>query len=249
MNALANAGAEVAVTCRSLVIGHGRRRLLPAFDLAVARGEILLVLGRNGSGKTTFLKTLLGVQRPLSGSVEPGPGVSFAFVPQSSEIDRIVPVRARDLVMWGLVRERRGFRPWSTRAERTKVDAALAAVGAEDFATARFSELSGGQKQRVLFARLIASGADVVVLDEPTAAMDVEAEREAYQQVVQFARDENKAVIVVTHAIDIAARSADRVLFFDRRDGAALGLAVQGTAGEVFARPEVVRLFGEVHFG
>jgi zinc transport system ATP-binding protein len=162
---------DVLLRCDKLVIGYGRQPLLPAFDLEIRRGRLLLVVGRNGAGKSTWLKTLLGLVPPVGGRiVAPGPPPRMAYIPQSAGLDAILPVRAGRVVSWGRLRRWSFLAPFTARAERQLCRDALAQAGAESLIDARFHELSGGQQQRVLFARLLASEADLALLDEPTAA-------------------------------------------------------------------------------
>jgi zinc transport system ATP-binding protein len=160
--------------CDDLVIGYAGRPLLPAFDLEVRRGRILLVVGRNGAGKSTWLKTLLGLVPPVSGRiVRSQPPPRMAYIPQSAGLDEILPVRAGRVVSWGRLRRWSFLMPFAGRADHQACRGALEQAAAADLIDQPFHALSGGQQQRVLFARLLASEADLALLDEPTASMDV----------------------------------------------------------------------------
>src|SRR5687768_7587434 len=167
------------VACRELVIGYRRKALVPPINLTIARGALWVVLGRNGAGKTTWFRTLLGVMPPVSGRIERAPGLRIAYVPQRLGLDAILPVAARDIVAWGRLSGWSFLRPLAGPTDREACTAALAKAGAADLAGHSFRDLSEGQKQKVLFARMLATDADLVVLDEPTAAMDAVAERDA----------------------------------------------------------------------
>jgi zinc transport system ATP-binding protein len=235
--------SEPALRCQGLVIGHRGRGLLPPFDLDIERGKLLLVVGRNGTGKSTLVETLLGLLAPVSGRVRPErPDLRLAYVPQAAGLDDIVPARAREVAGWGRLRGWSFLRPLAGRADRAAVREALAQAHAEPFAGQLFRELSGGQKQRVLFARLLASGAEVVLLDEPTASMDMASEKEAYERMAAMARDQRLAVVVVTHTVSLARRHADWVLFLDRSEDGA-GLVLSGTPERVFAEERFQQLF------
>lgn len=231
-----------ALTCESLVIGHDGRALLPPIDLAIERGSMLLVVGRNGAGKSTLVRTLLGLSPPVSGRVRRArPDLRLAYVPQAAALDDIVPVRAREVVEWGLLRGWGFLRPPGRRG-REVVDRALADVGAGRFGRQPFRELSGGQKQRVLFARLLAGEAEVVLLDEPTASMDMTSEQEAYERMAALAAA-GLAVVVVTHTVGLAARFATTALLLDRSDRHDRGLVLAGPVAEVLAHPTSRDLF------
>ncbi len=243
---------DVLLRCDQLVIGYGRQSLLPAFDLEIRRGRMLLVVGRNGAGKSTWLKTLLGLVPPVGGRIVTGdPPPRMAYIPQSAGLDAILPVRAGRVVSWGRLRRWSFLAPFTGLTERQLCRDALAQAGAESLIDARFHELSGGQQQRVLFARLLASEADLALLDEPTAAMDVPGQIEAYERVARLARERDMAVIVVSHTIGTAAAYAHEVLFLDRsgEDRERDTVVVRGTPAEVLAHPRFVRAFGTIEGG
>lgn len=212
-----------------LCIGHGRRALLPAIELAIRPGELWAVIGRNGAGKTTWLRTMLGLLPPISGRVQKSRSdLRLAYVPQRSTFDDLFPVRARDVVRMGIERGGSFMKP--RFGEPAIVEQALVEVGASDLSERPFRSLSEGQKQRVLLARLLASGAEVAFLDEPTAAMDTVAEREALELLVKMKETHGMAIVVVSHGVELIRKFADRALWIDRDAGRALS----GTADEVF---------------
>ncbi|GAB4516047.1 MAG: hypothetical protein Tsb0020_34700 [Haliangiales bacterium] len=239
--------ATPALTCRGLVIGHAGRALLPPIDLTLARGQVTLVAGRNGAGKSTWLKTLLGLLPPIAGTVEVSPAAArMSYVPQAAELDRLAPVRAARVVSWGRLRGWQFLSPLASRRDRAAIHAALAEVDASELAQRPFQDLSGGQKQRVLFARLLASDADIALLDEPTAAMDVPAQAAAYRRIADLAAQRHMAVVVVTHNLAAAIPHADAVLLLDRRDPVADGLVLRVAPEDAIAHPDFVRTIGRV---
>jgi zinc transport system ATP-binding protein len=238
----APAGAPL-LACEGLVVGHGRKALLPPIDVSVAPGQFLVVIGRNGSGKSTFLKTLVGLLPPLAGRLRMAhDDVHATYVPQSAALDRVLPLQPRDLVLWGRLCKWSFLRPVATRADRAARDRALVEAEATSFASQPYRELSEGQRQRVLFARMLAAEAELVLLDEPTAAMDAIAEQEAVERLAGLCKDRGIAVVLVTHVLGLAHRHADEVLFLDR-DG---GHAIVGDPPTVFAHPAFRRRYGEI---
>jgi zinc transport system ATP-binding protein len=230
------------VRCEQLVVGW-QKPILPPIDLDIRRGRLLAVIGRNGSGKTTWFKTLLGLNAPLAGRVVKDPALRVAYVPQVAQLDPILPVRARELVLWGRIRGWGFLRPWATHADREACARALAEAEATAFADKAYAELSEGQKQRVLFARMLASEGELALLDEPTAAMDPVAEREAYQRLARLAHEKQRAVVVISHSLGVAARYADDLLWLDGE-----GQRVRhGAPAEVLADPDFCEQYGDVH--
>jgi ABC-type Mn2+/Zn2+ transport system ATPase subunit len=228
--------------CRQLRIGHRGRALFPPIDFEIAHGEIIVIAGRNGSGKSTFVNTLLGLLAPVGGTVERRPGLRTGYIPQVGAIDTSVPVRVGDVAGWGTQRGWSFLRPFARASDRTAVAGALDATDIRDLARRRFGELSGGQRQRVLLARLLAGDPALAVLDEPTAAMDTVAERAAFTRLHAMAHDRSLAALIVTHQVPVAARNADRIAFFDP-DGD--GVTIDRVP-EIAKRPRFIELFGKI---
>jgi zinc transport system ATP-binding protein len=235
------AAGEPLLICRGLLIGYGGRALLPPIDAQICRGELWAVVGRNGAGKTTFFRTLLGLQRPLGGEIlhRVAP-LALGYIPQRSQLDPLVPLRGRDVVAMGVERGGSYLRPLLSRRERRQVAEAIDEMGAQELAGLPFGELSEGQKQRVLMARLVAGHPALAVLDEPTAAMDEVAERETLELIQKLQQDHGMAVMIVSHHLPVVGRFADRVIFVDR-DAQSV---VAGTAAEVFAHPAFRARYG-----
>ena len=236
------AKTEELLRCEKLVLGHKGEALLPAFDLTLRRGRMLAVLGRNGAGKSTFFKTVLGFQPAVGGQIIPAvPEPRLAFMAQAATIDPLVPLRAREVVGLGTL-SGWGFFGAGGKTRRATADAALAAVEASDLGHSFVRDLSEGQRQRVLLARLLAAGADAVFLDEPTAAMDAVAEQRAMALLKEWSHTRGMAVVIITHLLGLVRRYADDVLYLDRDDG----LALVDSPEAIFSHPTFRRQFGEI---
>jgi len=235
---VATAASPPLLRCERLVIGHAGRPLLPPCNLDIRPGTLVMVVGRNGSGKTTFFRTVLGLLPPVTGTVRRAPGLRVAYVGQINALDRILPVRARDVVSWGLQSGWSFLAPH--KGARVACDRALTQAGVPELADRFFPTLSEGQKQRVLLARMLAARPQIGFLDEPTAAMDAVAEEQAIAQLAALAREQGLAVVLISHVLGLAGRFADEVVFLDRDDG----VIVHGAPSEVFAHPSFRRQFG-----
>jgi zinc transport system ATP-binding protein len=228
--------------CRSLEVGYRGQAILPPITLGFGRAQFWAVVGRNGSGKSTWLRTLLGLLPPVRGSIEHAePGLRIAYLPQRHGTDELYPLLAREVVALGALRGWGFLRPrLSTAKERA--ERALEEVGARDLGEQLFRELSEGQKQRVLFARLAASEARLAVLDEPTSAMDLVAEREAFELLDALRKNRNMTVVVVSHYLRAVREFADRAIMLDR-DSASV---IIGTPAFVLEHSAFLARYGEV---
>ncbi len=210
-----------AVEATSLAIGHRRRRTAICGDLnlALAAGEFVCLVGRNGVGKTTLLRTLSGVQRPLSGHVRLA-GRDAAGLRQI-EIARLVglvqtqPIEIGALSAYQMVALGRyphvGWGGQLSTTDHAVVRRAIAAVGAAAVAHRDVGELSDGERQRINIARALAQEPAVLLLDEPMAFLDLPSRMALVALLRRLAREEGVAIVAATHDLDLALRNADRI--------------------------------------
>ena len=189
-----------------------------SFDLSA--GETLAIVGPNGAGKSTLLKVALGLIAPDMGhaaifGVDAGANPArIGYVPQLKTFDRSFPATALELVVSGLRRS------WPARlraAEREAALAALAQVGAKDYALRQLAKLSGGELQRVFLARALVRRPDIVFLDEPATGVDFLAEHDLYDLLERYQQATNATVVMITHDLSAARYHATRALVLNRR--------------------------------
>jgi zinc transport system ATP-binding protein len=230
---------ERLLSTDGLVVGHEGAAILPPLSMTIAAGELWAVIGPNGSGKSTFVRTALGLVPPVAGKVERRDALRLAYVPQQSALDAIFPISVLDFVLMGLQRPG-NVTLLARRANLVRAVAALDEAGARSMEKRQLRDLSGGQRQRVLIARALATDADLVFLDEPTAALDAAAEHEVLELIEQVRAKRGAAVVMVTHLVEDGLERADRALLLDRDHGVARTAA----AAELRGLPEFARVYG-----
>lgn len=231
--------ATPVLVAEGLKVGYQGRAILPPLDLQIRPGELWVLAGRNGSGKSTLLKTLLGLIPPVQGRVERPSATNITYLPQKQALDPIVPMRVIDIVSEGVEARWSFLRPWLRGSDRDRIQEALELTGTTHLKWRSFVELSEGQKQRVLIARALASTPQLMLLDEPTSAMDLPSERETIEHIDRLRRQVKTAVLIVSHHLPTAVKAADRVLFVDSEHKT----VALGSVPEVVANPTFRRQF------
>ncbi len=237
-----SAAAEPVVRAEGLTLRFGKRTLWEELSFTLARGELLAVLGPNGTGKTTLLRILLGLLEPSAGRVEIGgrpPSETRArvgYVPQQRVFDRDVVLRGRDLVRLGIDGHRYGLGRIPPEC-RERIERVLREVGADAFADRPVGRLSGGEQQRLRVAQALVSEPELLLADEPLLSLDL-----AYQRVVTGLLDARRRaagtpVVFVTHDINPVLPLVDRVLYL------APGRWAMGTADEVLTSQTLSSLY------
>ncbi|HEY0639916.1 MAG TPA: metal ABC transporter ATP-binding protein [Pseudonocardiaceae bacterium] len=200
---------------RGASLAFGRRTLWDGLDLDVAPGEFLAVLGPNGSGKTSLVRVLLGMQRLTAGTAHVTGGRGLGYVPQQKALDPQLPLRGRDLVALGLDGHRWGLTlaPATRRARREAVDRALEAVGATGYADRPVGRLSGGEQQRLRVAQALVGDPSVLLCDEPLLSLDLAHQRAVAELIDARRREHGTTVLFVTHELNPVLQYVDRVLY------------------------------------
>lgn len=230
---------------QQVTLGYPGRILLERVDLAFRRGELTALVGRNGAGKSTLLRTLVGLHRPAEGAVLLGGKPLQKLTPRqiasevsfvSTEEVRVGHLKVYDVVGLG----RAPYTNWVghlTDEDRRRVDEALDWVGMSAFACKSIDSLSDGERQRVMIARSLAQDTPVILLDEPTAFLDLPNRYEIVMLLRRLARENGKTVVVSMHDLTIALEQSDRMVVIDG------GRVEEGTPGELIGRGTIGRLF------
>lgn len=225
--------AESLIEARGLQVARSGRSVIEGLDLDAHRGRILSILGPNGAGKSTLLRALAGLL-PYTGriahagdeirDIEPRDRArSIAFVPQRSQLAVDLPVRA--VVGHGRYAHRGGLSRLSD-TDRSRIDAALDTTRVTHLASRPYARLSYGEQRRVLLARALATGADTLLLDEPTASLDISHALSLHATLRRLSTD-GHCIIIVLHQLDDALRFTDEALLLDRGRRVASGAVAE----------------------
>ncbi|TDQ01808.1 MULTISPECIES: metal ABC transporter ATP-binding protein [unclassified Leifsonia] len=234
---------DVVLRLRDASLGFGDRTLWSGLDLDVHAGEFVAVLGPNGSGKTSLLRTILGQQHLDSGEIAfEGQPVRrgdrrIGYIPQQKLIPAGTPMRARDLVALGVNGHRWGL-PLPHRSDREQVDRLIDSVGARRYADTAVGSLSGGEQQRLRVAQALAGDPALLLCDEPLLSLDLQHQRGVSELIDRRRRDHGSAVVFVTHDVNPVLGMVDRVLYL------AGGRFRTGTPDEVLRSDVLTDLYG-----
>lgn len=233
------------IKLQNLALGYGERILFEGADIGFGWGEFTALIGRNGTGKSTLLRTLAGLVKPLSGEImvdckplnemtshEIASKISFV----STEEIRITNLKAADVVGLG----RAPYTNWIgslSKEDREKVDQSLELVGMGAFAHKSMDTLSDGERQRIMIARALAQDTPIILLDEPTAYLDLPNRYEICLLLRRLAHEQGKSILFSTHDLAIALELCDTIAMIDG------GRFSCGTAQTLIAGNEIQRLF------
>lgn len=211
---------------RHVSVDYGATRALERVDLALKAGEITTLIGPNGSGKTTLVRVVTGLLRPTAGQVIRTQGLRTGYVPQQVRLDETMPL--------SVIR----FLQLLNNAPSSRIEAVLDNVGAGYTVKRPLYSLSGGEVRRVLLAQALLREPDLLVLDEPTAGMDVAGQRDLYRIIGEVQRRHAPAILLVSHDLHLVMAATDHVVCLNRH------VCCAGHPDDVSRHPEYLTLFG-----
>jgi len=232
----------VAIKIEQLNVNYDKTPVLWDIQCEIPEGRLVGIIGPNGAGKSTLLKALLGLITPLSGRIEffgqPYKKVRrrIAYVPQRSSVDWDFPITAFELVLMGRY-GKLGLLKWPSRADKEAAIHALDLVGMLPFKDKQIGELSGGQQQRLFIARALLQDADLYLMDEPFAGVDMATEK-AIIALMDKLKVQGKTLLVVHHDLATVDNYFDWIIMLNTC------LIVSGPVSEVFIPDNVVRTYG-----
>lgn len=225
-----------AVSVENLTVAYDRAPVLCNVDLHLPKGQMTAIVGPNGAGKSTLLKAMLGLMKPLSGTVNFDVDGGVGYVPQSASVDWDFPATVEDVVLMG----RYGHLGWlrrPTAKDKRLSHLALQQVGMGAYGKRQISQLSGGQQQRVFLARALAQEASLYFLDEPFKGVDVETEA-VIVGLLKGLKAKGKTLVVVHHDLDTIESYFDHIVLINQQ------IIGAGTVGTVLTQENLRRTYG-----
>lgn len=229
------------IVCRDVSLGYEGQSVLTHLDLTIRTGDYLCIVGDNGSGKSTLLRGLLGLLPPQSGQILRSPELqrgAIGYLPQQTRAQRDFPATVYEVVLSGCLNQRKN-RFFYSAAQKSQALMNMGKLGVLELKDQCYRDLSGGQQQRVLLARALCAASSLLILDEPITGLDPAAAQDLYKTLAYLNEKEHMAVVMVTHDLKAALKSARTVLHIGRSS------VFSGTVAEYLASPQG-RRFREV---
>ena len=230
-----------------LVVGYGRRKLFESLSLCLRSNTFVCLIGANGAGKSTLLKTLSGLREPLAGIVQLQSKNLYHLSPEQRAKQLSLVLTERLELDWLSVEElvslgRHPYTNWQghlDKHDREIVRQAIAAVGMSDLRKKSITQISDGERQKAMIARALAQQTKLLILDEPTAYLDLPRRVEVMQLLRSLAHQDGRTILMSTHDLDLALRSADQLWLITSTGNLVVGtpeeLVLQGDLGEAFS--------------
>ena len=201
------------IQCENLTMSYENRNAVENVSFSIEPGDYLCIVGGNGSGKSTFLKGLLGLMRPKNGKILFGDGLtqtSIGYLPQQTVVQRDFPASVQEVVISGCLHQK-GFGPFYKPSQRTAANAAMEKLNITSLRKKSYRALSGGQQQRVLLARALCATDKLLLLDEPVTGLDPVVTSDLYALLKQL-NQEGVAIVMVSHDINCSIHNARKIL-------------------------------------
>jgi len=226
---------------RDVTLGYGNHIVLRHLSFSLGDGDFFGIVGPNGCGKTTILRAILRTLRPKGGEIirnrrSDGKELTFGYVPQHSEVDQLFPLSVLDIVLMGRYKSIGPLRKPGPRDKEVAMQS-LQHAAITDLESWQFSNLSEGQKQRTLIARALAAEPSVLVLDEPTSAMDLISERDTMDLIRTLHQEEKLTTVMVTHNLSLMANYAKTIAIIGKE------MFLIGETAEVLTDANLSRLY------
>lgn len=208
------------IKCENLTIAYEGNHILENVAFDVFKGDYLCVIGENGSGKSSLIKTILGLVPLKKGSITFSPDLKqkeIGYLPQQTTAQKDFPASVYEIVLSGFLGSQ-GLSPFYSKKKKQFADSKIDELGITHLKHKCFRELSGGEKQRTLIARCLCAMNKIIVLDEPTSGLDVKATSELYYLIKKLNK-QGVTIIMVTHDLGSAKKYASHILEMNNKGG------------------------------
>ena len=214
------------ITVENLSVKYGTNFVLRKINLEIKSGEIVTIVGPNGSGKTSLIKAIIGAVQPADGKINLKSNLKIGYIPQRLNFDTTLPITVKR------------FMTLTEKVDKNTYISALETAGVPQILKSQMSSLSGGQFQRVLLARALIGAPEILILDEATQGLDQPGSAAFYRQIEQVRQNTGCAVLMISHDLHVVMSTSDRVVCLNGH------VCCEGTPSAVVSAPEYQELFG-----
>lgn len=207
--------------CKDVTLGYENKVVAKNLNFKIDQGDYLCVVGENGTGKSTLIKTLLGLIKPLNGeviaNVQGKNHKGVGYLPQQTQAQKDFPASVWEVVLSGVLNNDHRC-PFYNKKDKAEAEKNMEKLNILDLKKRCYRELSGGQQQRVLLARALCATDSVLILDEPVTGLDPAASIELYETIKDLNKKENVTIIMVSHDIKNALNYATHILHLEQEN-------------------------------
>lgn len=211
----------------NLTLAYGNKKVLDGINLSVKKGEIVTILGPNGGGKTSLVKAVTGINKGFIGSIVFADNVKISYMPQNFSIGNLMPITVEYFLLNSSSKKLKKNQPIVTEA--------IELVGIGDILKSQVLEISAGQTQLLLLARCLISEPNLIILDEPVSAMDINARAKFYDIINKIAKERSVSILMTSHDLNSALPSSDYIICINNT------IYYQGKPDEIM---EINEIFG-----
>jgi zinc transport system ATP-binding protein len=201
------ANKKILVSCKNISYKKGKQLILKDISLNIYRGDVVTIIGPNGGGKTSLAKIIIGVEKHHSGIIKRSRDIKIGYMPQKINFNPLIPITVKKFLLLSFNSTDSCTKKMQTTIKRNKINNIL---------NRQLNDLSGGELQRVMLTMALLKNPDLLVLDEPTQALDVNGQDEFYSFIEEIKNNEHKTIIIISHDLHTVMKAADKVICLNK---------------------------------